>query len=244
MHAATLFSVEPPTGEAELESFRSDNEMSIPAMDVETQETLDGRSIAAGTAAGFVETVEVDPIIGVDDSGGVVVSDEWVETTEPVVTEYIADAGAGYIGLEKGDARFAADAIAQQWDVPVPVEARLDLDGFEAQFHGDASSDAWMTTGERVDDGDDGVEIAYHQDASLHDAGRRDLSGVGFEFGSEIGHVRGVAYESGYVAVFTELADIQFAEFCREHVVPFLERDPDGEREAAETLAATETEGA
>ncbi len=93
------------------------------------------------------------------------------------------------------------------------------------------TADAWNVSLSRDFGGDkEKTSIDYHDAADI-DAAKEGTVGLGFRYFWGDMHVRGIVYESGYVAMYRDMATPVFAKWLREEVLPFL-RVEDGERES------------
>lgn len=203
-----------------------------PALEVTTQTTLGGAEVAHGTAAGRVSTTEEEVYTTRDERDRVVVDTERVETTEIVCSEYIAVASDGIVGVARSDGGSEIAAlVAHDWATSPPVSCQLDLTAFTAEVRSDAGATVEMVTSEVYpnDTASEsstsvGTRISYGAAAALSDISSEtdELRGLSFSFDSEIGHVRGVAYSSGYLALYNVQDPSQYAQFVREHVDSLL----------------------
>ena len=233
MLAGTLGVLETPADE-QLESyFASGGE--IPALDVEqTQTSFDDRPIQSGKVAGYVDETVQDISVGVTADGEPVAIDveERPERTR-TVTEWVADVTAsGIIMAESvaGDdvAAFPFDLF---WNVTGSKVTRpwIDVEGLHRQWsREDVLGDVWMVG----KDPGDGAQMSYHDAADESDS---PTFGLGFERPWNGTVMRGVAYESGYIAVYNTNHPSLFIRFIDEEL---MDHTDDGETGEQQTLSA------
>ena len=210
MQEYTLFRTQQlPNRDATVDEWSGDGS-DLPALDAETQETLDGLAVAYGTAAVRVEQETREVFVTDPLDGSVNVSTERTETVDTVASDYLALPSAGIVGVERSTgAESVASLVAHSWS-PIPVMSRLDLEGFVDEIRDGSNATVEMVTAATYSDGldpeedtPDSTQVDWGESAALDDGGPRELSGVAFVFESEeCGHVRGVAYASGYLALW------------------------------------------
>lgn len=221
MHSAILGlvrgDVDDPTISSELERD------TYPAIEADASTYLDGSRIYTGTAAGKIE-VEED-LVYVQPSGIIVERGERLER-ELVVTEFIADLGAGWVGIDTSDAEWFWNYLERRKGVQIHRSV-IDVAGFADHVRDYPSSNAWLVTQSREYD-DDGekeeTSIDYHEAARLGDTvGDGETVQLGFSYRWDGGHVRGTIAASGYVAMYKDMADSTFGAWLDEQLMPFVE---------------------
>jgi len=236
MYAGTLTQLSEPTDEPIDDYYRDGG---LPALSVEqTQERVDGSAVQTGIAAAHVEQQRTEVMVlegnPKDPPEGLAV--ETTPTRVEAASEWVADPeGSGLIAVESiagsDELAFPIDVLA----VATGIQPnRLDID-VSAMFdswnrvENDSDSgvqDVWMTTNE---DGDS-TSMQYH------DAAHADTEpniGVGFKRSHGGRLFRGVAYESGYVALYNCDTAAAFVGFVNECVLPFTsQREGDATQQA------------
>jgi hypothetical protein len=164
---------------------------------------------------------------------------EEVPSTKRVWTEWAADpTGSGVIAAERtagANPGFPFDvfrSVGEQLVDPLVIDPGALI---QSQAARDRAVDVWMT-GDKAESGSaltpDDVQINYGREATVRDAQEATV-GVGFEIPWEGKTVRGVAYQSGYVAVFTDgVGPTQYIQFISDVILPHAEApDPEGTEE-------------
>lgn len=189
----------------------------------DTQQELGGggpiqSGLAAGTVDSHTQTVSF-PTTADGDAAGIIVESE--PTRDMVATEWVADpTGTGAI---VATSTVEQDPLAFPWDVftarvdPSVDPVRIDTDALVSRWHGDEIGadleDVWL----QGDTDGDAVQINYHDSADVD--GGAGL-GVGFKVSWDGALERGVAYESGYVAVYTLENPATFMRFLSDEILP------------------------
>lgn len=208
----------------------------------DTQQELGGgegpiqSGLAAGTVDGREQTV-MFPTTADGEPAGIVVESE--PTRDMVATEWVADpTGSGAI---VATSTVEQDPIAFPWDVftarvgPSVDPVRINTDALVSRWHGDEIGadleDVWL----QGDHDGDGTQINYHDSA---DADGGTGLGVGFKVAWDGALERGVAYESGYVAIYTLENPATFMRFLRDEILPVcgIPVDTDQDSEDQQTL--------
>lgn len=225
MQAYTLFRTQRyPNRDATVDEWSGDGS-DLPALDAEMQETLDGLAVAYGTAAVRVEQ-ETREVFVTDQDGSVNVSAVRTETLDEVATDYLALPSEGIVGVERSTgAESVAELVAHNWS-PTPVTSHLDLEGFVDEIQDGSNATVEMVTAatysddrDPEEDAPDSTQVDWGESAALDDGGARELSGVAFSFESdECGHVRGVAYASGYLGLWNTGNENAYGSFVNTHV--------------------------
>ena len=225
MNSGTIGLLEDPAGET-VGSWTRDGD--LPALDVdETQDRLDADPVQTGMAASRV--TENRKQIDLTPSGEVAVYSE--EAPVRVATEWVAElTGAGVV---------IAESVTETGDgtMPFPFDlftARTRRETRRVTVDTAALASAWEDIDDRLRDtwmtaeGDEEETIMrYGNAAHPGDAADAD-TGVGFEVAWEGTVVKGVVYESGYLAVWRDLRASAFVDFVVDEILPFAEVD-DGE---------------
>lgn len=225
MRAGTIGVLERPTDER-LESYFNDRD--IPALDVQsTQESFDDRPVQSGLVAGHTDATRKHIDIGVNPDGdpvGIDVSQD--EGRERVVTEWVADVTAS--GLVVPESVYSDDIAAFPLDVFWNVTGSqvtlpfINVESLHREWsREDVLGDVWMVGR----DPGDGASMNYHAAAS---ESATPTFGLGFERPWNGTVMRGVVYESGYVAVYNTNHDSQFIRFIDEELLPHAEEGDEG----------------
>lgn len=215
------------------------------ALDVEaTQQSFDGTNVQSGLAVDSIDATEtrVDFIADGDEYVGVDVERE--DTAETVATEWVADVqNTGVVAAEStadtgGLQPFPFELIGSQAGAEV-TPVRLDVQSLYAEWvDTDRLEEIWLKGVEEEPEDDDdpgGVSFDYH--ARAETGGDHADVGVGFRlrWGGMV--ARGVAYSSGYVAVYNASTAGEFVEFAAEEILPHaLEVEADEADDAQSTL--------
>lgn len=228
MIAGTLGLLDAPT-DTPLDSTYGGGGDGLPALSVDrTQESFDGGPIQSGTAAARVRTEQRDVSVAHDLDGepaGIMV--DRTESTEPVVSEWVADpTGSGLVAGASlaGDPTdpFPFDLIGEVAGRRV-VRQHVDVQQLHMDWmNRDALGDVWMVGSEYGD----GASIDYHDAA---EADVRPTIGMGFNRPWANGHVRGVVYQSGYVACYSLENAATFARFVSEELLAYCDGAPEEE---------------
>lgn len=197
----------------------------------ETQAAFDDAVIQRGKACskveGRTEQIHVE---------GSHIDVEELTTTERVWTEWVADVtDAGFIAAERtrgSDPAFPFGmfrAITGSDVDPVEIDT---LAFVEAQRNADRAPDIWFS-GSKVETEDpeaaNDAAMQYGREANQAGGG----TGVGFRLPWRSVTVKGIVYESGYVAIYEDWSAVQFARFVRSEILPHASV-PDEETEQAE----------
>lgn len=220
MIAGTLARLQEPAAEALTDTY---NGSDLPALDVRTtQRTLDDRPIQQGYAGTRLEVDQqvVDVAVGRDGTPGALDVHTEPEMTD-IATEWVADVtGTGVIAAESvaGPDRWAFpfDLFATITD-RTPDRLGVDIEAMhEAWVMGeeDGLADAWMVG---QDDGES-TEMQYHDAAEVT---TQPTFGLGFVKPWNNTVSRGVAYESGYVAVYNATSAEAFIRFVGDAILPY-----------------------
>ena len=240
MRAGTIAKFEAPT-DAPIESY---NDGGFRTIDVrESQSGLGGDGIVqSGAVCATVEATEDS--IGVS---GTNIEVETVSSNRRTATEWVADpTGAGFIvaaSTDSGEPPFPFDVFQARLGVrvdPVVIDVGSVISGLADAYDGE--TEVWMDgrkSESAVETEPDNVSISYGRKATLESARRAEI-GVGFETGWRANYIKGVIYQSGYLAVWEESwGPVQFARFVADAVLPHAwvpEPEEEGEQS---TLGAT-----
>ena len=192
-----------------------------PAFDVQRiQASFDDRPIQEGQAADRVdvegERVEIASNGSGDDRSIVT---ERTEERDTLLTDWVADpTGTGLIAAESvdGPGPFAFPFDQFFFVGGEDVERlRINLEDAYLAWKGeDSLGNVWMN----ASDPGDGAQMSYHQQA---DADQKPTIGLGFERPWDGTVVRGVAYESGYVALYSVESAVDFVRFVGDELLPY-----------------------
>ncbi|EMA69165.1 hypothetical protein C461_03282 [Halorubrum aidingense JCM 13560] len=236
MHDATLFLTHEEARDPEVSS-QLDGD--YPAVDAEGAHYLDGHTIYYGTAADLIEERRED--VAVDDTE---ISTGRAKVLVPRAIDFYVDVSTdpGFIGISSASAgEWFVKRVAAQTGVNV-MQTRIDVDAFAEHIRDQETADAWNVSHSRdYGGGKEKTSIEYHDAADLASASNGTI-GLGFEYFWDDIAMRGVIYESGYVANYRDgLLEEVFAKWVREEVLPFLEIEHD-EEETTEQTELTEDE--
>lgn len=217
------------------------------ALDVDaTQaELTEDRHVQSGTAVSTVDATETDVVFQADAEGDTVgVEVERVDASETVASDWIADVSdsgllAAASTVDTGDLLpFPYDVLAERTGRDVRL-LQIDVEALYADWHSrDDLADVWLkgVSEDGSDDDEGGTRIDYHDHADADDE-PADL-GVGFRvrWGGTI--ARGVAYASGYVAVYNAATPGEFVSFVEDEILPHTGAEAPEDEEAGrqETL--------
>jgi len=188
---------------------------------VDEHEYLDGATIYSGTAAGYAEVTETNVIVG---DG--FIETEQVEGRKHLAADYYVDFDAGRAGIETSNAEFIWDQLGAVAGGTLIERATIDLDAFARDYQQREVAHVWQVGRDEADadpDSDDeGVTIAYHDDATTQAATRGGLSqlGISYRWGGDK-YVYGTTAASGYVAVYSSLNVPQFGRLLRDEILPY-----------------------
>jgi len=217
MHAATLFLTRNEARDPQISS-KMDGE--LPAIDAEGVEYLNGQRLYHGDAADYVEQIAED--VHIDD--GIYTSRDEVISREAI--EFYADVSTdpGFIGVSSASkGEWFVKRVAAKTGVEA-METCIDVDAFAERIREDdeAAANAWNVS-RQEDYGPDLTEtsIDYNRSADLETAVEGTI-GLGFEYFWEDSRFRGVLYESGYVALYTDTVPIVFGRWLQDEIVPHL----------------------
>lgn len=239
MIAGTLSRLEQPVDEP-LEDYLHDS--GFPALSVErTQQGLDGTPIQQGAAASVISTVHKEITAGETIEGDSVFVDvERTEGTTRIVTEWVADVTeSGVILAESLAGSDPAFPLGLFWSrtESEPVRQGIAVDELHREWSSDdVLGDVWMTSREEEDDG---ANIAYHEAASPEET---PTIGLGFRRPWDGTAIRGVVYDSGYVALYSTSTASKGVRFVAEELLPYAH--PLDDRDTAQaTLGEASDDG-
>lgn len=224
MIAGSLAVLERPA-DGPLEGYLHDR--GYPALAVtRTQEGLDGTPIQDARAAARIDDTRRDVHTGRDLDNDVFVDVDPVKTTTEVATNIVCDVTESGVVLAESvygdEPAFPYDVV---WNVtsrkPVPQQIAV-ADMHRAWSRDDVLGDVWMTGA----DGGDGARIAYHDRANGRDT---PTIGLGFERPWDGAAIRGVCYQSGYVALYSANSSSEGVRFVAEELLPYCSEKDDGD---------------
>lgn len=186
-----------------------------------TQTTVDEATPQTGNVAGRVEESVTNVYTGTDD-GDPYIDTERDETVTPIATEWAADVtGSGII---------LAESIAANEELPFPFDVfggvtgsnverkQIDIRRLFTDWEDDAL-DVWMAGND-----EHGSEMAYHGKA-------QDVEptiGIGFKKAWNGTTIKGVAWASGYVALYSARHAADGLQFVADEILPYTETwDPE-----------------
>lgn len=238
MIAGTILVLDEPADEP-LEPFFRDGHR-LPALDVgQTQDTFDDRPIQSGEAAATIVKERDVPTVGsYASSDGKTLMTERREINEKMHIDWVADVtGTGLIlassveGIDFGD--FPLDLIYNITQRE-PKPRFVDIEGLHIAWDEDDVLDStWLNAAE----GGDGTRIDYHEDAS---AENRANIGLGFQRFWSGSIMRGVVYESGYIALYSCSVPTNAIQFVTEEILPYCYLED--KRDATESSETSECE--
>lgn len=174
--------------------------------------------LVEGTAAGYATVTEQQVTVG-DDA----ITSELAETERHVAVDYLADCGAGYVGVSSSDGEWLWSYLGARAGTTIE-RAVVDVDGLASRLRDLDHADIWQAGWDRYDG--ENVGVTYHRDATLED--RVGYTQVGFEadFGGVAGIVRGTVAQSGYVAIYEPALAEHAAAWIREEILPHAALPP------------------
>lgn len=175
-----------------------------------------------GKAAGRMDIVEQSISAGgLQDSDGVYIDVEQIESRQRVATEWVADVtDSGVILVESMAGSEPPFPLGLFWDQTGREPIRQDIDVAElhrAWSRDDVLGEVWMTSSA---DEEEGASIAYHDAADESDT---PTIGLGFRRPWDGTAIRGVVYESGYVALYSANTASKAVRFVADELLPFCE---------------------
>jgi len=196
-------------------------EAGLPAIEVtQTQDTHGAATPQAGTAAARVDESVTDVLARRDDSNGVLIDTDRTDAVTDMATDWYADVtGSGVILAESISANeqlpFPFDLFTAR--VATSVERQqLDIEALYDDWDGaDGLAELWMSGS----DIGPGTQIAYHGAADDH----RPTIGLGFKRAWSGTTIKGVAYASGYVALYTARHPADGLQFVADEILPHAE---------------------
>lgn len=189
----------------------------------------DGPAAQTGQATGRVETSGKDIQCGLDSSGQPYIEVDRTTPIETVVVDWVADVcGAGVV---------ITSSVADDDTVrPFPFDlftARTGLKCDRQQIaiqrlarrwrDDDVLTDVWMLARRNETVEGEAVSIDYGEAARLESVADATI-GLGFERTYAGSTYRGVAYASGYVAVWRDCPSGEFIQFVTDELLPYCER--------------------
>lgn len=211
---------EPPLGETSIDRVRTGGSFAI---EPEELTYLDGETLTTGRATGTIDTQQTE-IHVLDDA---IVTEE-LEGRERVLTEFYADLEAPkpFVTVDRGDGEFLWEQLGGKIGADIE-RARLDLDAWARDLEAEENASVWQVGWNRdygEDDDEQGVGVQFHRDASLREhRSEGGITQLGFQYRWDGAYIRGTAAESGYVAVFSTLADPTWGRWLREEILPLAE---------------------
>ncbi|MFW5896323.1 MAG: hypothetical protein ACOCUA_02955 [archaeon] len=191
-----------------------------------SQETHGDATAQHGQVAGRVETTETDVLVYEDQDGDTRIETDRIDGIETIATDWYADpTDSGVILAESvadpdAEYPFPFDVFAGIADSRVQRQ-QLDVETLHDDWQdADGLSDVWMGAG----DGQVGTRIGYHGAA-------RDVDptiGLGFKRAWGGTTIKGVAYASGYVALYSARHPADGLQFVADEILPYAESwDPE-----------------
>jgi hypothetical protein len=176
-------------------------------------------TIYSGTAAGYADTTQTE--VYVHDNS---ITTEQVAGQKHLAADYYVDFDTGWAGIETGDAEFIWSRLAIEAGVDIE-RATINLDEFARDYQQRDDAHVWQLGRDEADadpDSDDeGVTIAYHDDATVREAAQGGVSqiGVSYRWGDQ--YVYGTVAASGYVAVYSTMTTAAFGRWLRDELLPY-----------------------
>lgn len=218
MYAAILHAVGEPSGTLETDLERR------PYVDIETTQYLDDREVHHGTLAGHVEAEQPKFYTSADvDEERTTLHTETTTNDIPVVTEFIGDLEAGWVGVDASDGADLLEGILATQVNCIPEPTELDLAAVVEELPEDVHVKGVVTSEEGDDDLDPGASSAlWHADAPRSASGipSEDLSQVSVRYRWDGHDIDATLAASGYVAVYSEAAAATVARWISEVVWP------------------------
>ena len=203
----------------------------VTGLDVsDTQNTLNGRPIQSGVAAGTVTRQKKVPTTAVNRSGDTTsIVTEQVDQGEKLLTEWVADVtGTGLVVIESIDGDGQLDFPLDMFYARMgehPQRQYVDVEALHIEWSDeDVLGDVWLNAAEAPD----GSSINYHQQAEEE---RPASTGLGFERPWNGTVMRGVVYKSGYLAVYNSSKPTNFVQFIEEEILRFCHESEDEDDE-------------
>ena len=214
MNSGTIGLLESPVDDR-LETWNRSGD--LPAIHVrETQDRLDDTPIQSGVAASRVTDTETGVTVFED---SIEISES--ETNDVVWSNWIADVtDTGLVIAEsvtdKSDPPFPFDIVmARTGEFVNPVNIRTEKLAGEWSDRDDLR-ETWM-----VAEGDDDSTVMRYGQAANKNGAADATTGVGFvtSWGGTV--LKGVAYQSGYIAIWADIQPATFIEFVNDEIMPF-----------------------
>jgi hypothetical protein len=218
MHAAILYDLVGDVPDDEDLVEKLDGE--FPAVDVEGTHYLDGQTLYHGEAAARIHEERDLPM---PTNGGIAV--EPLEASRRVLVDFYADLQEGWAGVSSGDGEWFVDEYLYNKHRLDAYEMYVGMESWIQDFVDEDTATVWGLT-YSVESGDETTRAGaqFHRDASIEQIERdaEDISGVGFGYSWGNNPIRGVIYESGYVAVYSQsVSESMFARYLSDHVLPY-----------------------
>lgn len=194
-----------------------------------TQTTHDAATPQTGTVAGEIEENVTNVYTGTDQDDDPYIDTERTETITPIATDWYADVtGSGVI---------LAESIAANEELPFPFDVfggvleanierkQIDIESMFADWD-DTALDVWMAGND-----EHGSQMAYHGSAE----GIDPTIGIGFKKTWNGTTIKGVAWASGYVALYSARHAADGLQFVADEIVPYTESwDPEEHEDQAD----------
>jgi hypothetical protein len=230
MQAALLYALEGSPDGDRVES-KLDNH--FPAVEAHATAYLDGLQLSHGRAAALINDERTLPM---PTSSGIETTE--MEVSRKALVDFYADLEGGWAGISSSDGEwFVEEWLRTQHSVSAH-EMMLDLEAWIDDFLAESAPEVWgVSYSVTVGDETTRAGADFHRDADL-DQLERDaeyISGVGFRYDWSGDIVRGVIYESGYVALYTRFTEAQFGRWLADHVIPYSYSDVEAAAETHQT---------
>jgi len=230
MQAAILYALE---GSPDGDIIESKLDGQLPAVEAHATEYLDGLRLSHGQAAARIHDERTLPM---PTSSGI--ETEQMEVTRKALVDFYVDLEGGWAGISSSDGEwFVEEWLLTQHSV-AGHEMMLDMEAWISDFLEESSPKVWGVS--YSVEGDDETTRAgadFHRDADLDQLERDDehISGVGFRYDWSGNIVRGVIYESGYVALYNHFTEEAFGRWLADHVIPYSYSDVEAAAETHQT---------
>lgn len=199
-----------------------------PALTVDTtQSTVDEATPQTGSVAGRVTKTHTNVYTGDDDSGV-----PWIETDrddviQAIATDWYADVTSSGVVL--------AESIAANEELPFPFDVfggllesnierkQIDIESLYSDWEDDGGlSKVWMAGNDER-----GASMAYHGSAE----GVEPTIGLGFKRAWNGTTIKGVAWASGYIALYSARHAADGLQFVASEILPYAGSWDPGEHE-------------
>jgi hypothetical protein len=230
MQAALLYALEGSPDNGPVES-KLDGQ--LPAVEAQATAYLDGLQLSHGRAAARIHDERQLPM---PTTSGI--ETEQMEVSRKALVDFYADLEGGWAGISSADGEwFVEEWLLTQHSVAAH-EMALDLEAWINDFVEESDPEVWgVSYSVEVDGEATRAGADFHRDADLSQLMRDadSISGVGFRYDWSGGTVRGVIYESGYVALYSQYTEAAFGRWLADHVIPYSDSDVNAAADTTQT---------